>query len=102
MSTSILGGISQVGTSLLQTDNANKTSDSSSTSFANVLKGALDNTNNMIAESENLANQFAAGKIDNMDQVLISSEKADIALQFTWAVRNKIFDAYSEIMRMQI
>lgn len=102
MSTSLLGGISQAGTSLLQNDSINKSSDSSSVSFADVLKGALDNTNNMIADSENLANQFAAGKVDNMDQVLIASEKADIALQFTWAVRNKIFDAYSEIMRMQI
>lgn len=102
MSTSLLGGISQVGTSLLQNDSINKSSENSSVSFADVLKGAIDNTNSMIAESENLADQFAAGKVDNMDQVLIASEKADIALQFTWAVRNKIFDAYSEIMRMQI
>lgn len=102
MSTNLLGGINQVGTSLFQTDGINKTQESSSGTFADILKGALDTTNSMIVESEKMADQFAAGKIDNMDQVLIASEKADIALQYTWAVRNKIFDAYSEIMRMQI
>ena len=34
--------------------------------------------------------------------VTIAAEKADTALQFTLQIRNKIMDAYTEIMRMQI
>ena len=70
--------------------------------FSDYLNEALINTNNLLMESDALANDFAAGKIDNIHQVAIAAEKADIALQFTMQVRNKIMDAYSEIMRMQI
>jgi flagellar hook-basal body complex protein FliE len=97
-----VGGINPVSPSIFETSGPAGTGNNSSVSFADILKGALDNTNDMIIQAEDLADQFAAGKIDNMDQVLVASEKADIALQFTWAIRNKIMDAYSEIMRMQI
>jgi len=33
---------------------------------------------------------------------MIAAQKADIAIQFTLQIRNKILDAYNEIMRMQI
>jgi flagellar hook-basal body complex protein FliE len=33
---------------------------------------------------------------------MLAAEKANIALQFTLQIRNKLLDAYSEIMRMQI
>lgn len=70
--------------------------------FAEYFKNALENTNSLILESEKLAEEFAAGRTDNIHQVLIAAEKADIALQFTMQIRNKILDAYTEIMRMQI
>jgi flagellar hook-basal body complex protein FliE len=49
-----------------------------------------------------LTEDFAAGRTDNIHQVMIAAEKSDIALQFTMQIRNKILDAYNEIMRMQI
>lgn len=70
--------------------------------FSDYLNEALNNTNNLLLKADNLANDFAAGRTDNIHQVAIAAEKADIALQFTMQVRNKILDAYSEIMRMQI
>jgi flagellar hook-basal body complex protein FliE len=70
--------------------------------FSEYLQQALSNTNNLLIEADNLADDFAAGKIDNIHQVTLAAEKADIALQFTMQIRNKIMDAYSEIMRMQI
>jgi flagellar hook-basal body complex protein FliE len=33
---------------------------------------------------------------------MITAEKANISLQLTVAIRNKILDAYNEIMRMQV
>lgn len=102
MSVSSIGGINPVSPSIFETSGPAVTEKTNSTSFADILKGALDNTNDLIIQSEDMADAFAAGKIDNMDQVLVASEKADIALQYTWAVRNKIMDAYNEIMRMTI
>lgn len=74
----------------------------SDVSFVDYLKNALNETNNMLLESDRVSEEFAAGNTDNIHQVLIASEKANIALQFTMQVRNKIMDAYTEIMRMQI
>lgn len=73
-----------------------------SKSFADFLNEAVNNTNSLLLESQEISANFAAGNTDNIHEVLIAGEKADIALQFTLQVRNKILDAYTEIMRMQI
>lgn len=73
-----------------------------SVSFADYFRQALDSTNSLIIESDKIADDFAAGKTDNIHQVMLAAEKANIALQFTMQIRNKVMDAYSEIMRMQI
>jgi flagellar hook-basal body complex protein FliE len=70
--------------------------------FADYLKQAMDNTNQLILDAESISNDFAAGKTDNIHAVQIAADKADTALQFTLQIRNKIMDAYSEIMRMSI
>jgi len=64
--------------------------------FSEYLKNAVKETNTLLLESEKLADQFAAGRTDNIHEVLIAAEKASIALQFTTQIRNKILDAYNE------
>ncbi len=88
--------------SLFETLEEKEPSGSVTVPFSDYLKQALNSTNSLLMNASGLANDFAAGKIDNIHQVAIASEKADIALQFTMQIRNKIMDAYSEIMRMQI
>lgn len=70
--------------------------------FSDYMKQALYSTNDLLIESQKLADDFAAGYTDNIAQVMLAAEKADISFQFTMQIRNKIMDAYSEIMRMQI
>lgn len=71
-------------------------------SFSEMLKDSIQKVNQLQLESQNLNNQLVAGNIDNVHQVVIASQKAELALQFTLQVRNKILDAYNEIMRMSI
>ena len=71
-------------------------------SFGDVLKNALNNVNDLQINSDKLTNDLAAGKTDNIHGVLIAGEKAGIALDLTMQIRNKVLDAYNEIMRMQI
>ena len=47
-------------------------------------------------QSSYIAEEFAAGRTDNIHQVMIAAQKVDIALQFTMQIRNKILDAYNE------
>ncbi|MFZ5987444.1 MAG: flagellar hook-basal body complex protein FliE [Bacillota bacterium] len=70
--------------------------------FGDYLNEAIKQVSRLENESKMIAEDFAAGKTDNIHQVMIAGQKADIALQFTMQIRNKILDAYNEIMRIQI
>jgi flagellar hook-basal body complex protein FliE len=97
-----INGLSSISPSILDNTNAIPGQDSTTTSFASYLNDALNKTNDLQLDSEKITNDFAVGKTDNIHQVMIASEKADVALQFTMQIRNKILDAYNEIMRIQI
>lgn len=96
-----INGFSAISSELLGTSRTNKVEDKGA-SFADFLKSAMYKASDLQHESQRLTEDFAAGKIDNIHEVMIAAEKADVALQFTMQIRNKILDAYNEIMRMQI
>ena len=56
----------------------------------------------MAKTSDKKIQELATGKTDDIASVMIATEKADIALRTMMQVRNKIIDAYQEIMRMQV
>ena len=68
------------------------------TSAMNVLSETSDLQND--AEAAQI--EFALGKADNPHDMQIAAKKALTALQYTTAVRDKMLDAYKEIMNMQI
>ena len=70
--------------------------------FKDILFDALNNVSALEQESAKMTEDFIAGRTDNIRSVLIAAEKASISLQFIMEVRNKVMDAYQEIMRMQI
>ena len=70
--------------------------------FNEFLNNAINEVSALEKQADSIAEEFAIGKTDNIHQVMIASQKADIALQFTMQVRNKILDAYNVIMRIQI
>lgn len=88
--------------SLFETLGSQDSPNSVTIPFSDYLNQALNSTNDLLVNAEKLADDFAAGKTDNIHDVTLAAEKADIALQFTMQVRSKILDAYNEIMRMQI
>lgn len=71
-------------------------------SFADTLKGAIENVNQLQKASDKAAQDLATGRTDNVADVMIAAEKADIALRVMVQMRNKIVDAYQEIMKMQV
>ncbi|TCP29181.1 flagellar hook-basal body complex protein FliE [Scopulibacillus darangshiensis] len=74
----------------------------SKVSFSNMLGKALDNVNVSEETANQMVTDMAAGKAGNLHNVMIAMEKSDILLQTTVEVRNKVIDAYQEIMRMQV
>ncbi|MBQ3336289.1 MAG: flagellar hook-basal body complex protein FliE [Selenomonadaceae bacterium] len=71
-------------------------------SFGEFLVDALKKTNELELESERLNAALAAGRIEDISQVVVASQKAEIALQLTLQLRNRATQAYQEIMRMQV
>ena len=66
------------------------------------LTDALKKTNALQLESDRENALLAAGRIEDVSQVVIAAQKADIALQLTLQMRNRAMSAYQEIMRMQV
>lgn len=62
----------------------------------------LNETSDMQNRAESAEIQFALGLSSNTHDLQIAQEKANIALQYTVAVRDKVIEAYKEIMNMQI
>lgn len=70
--------------------------------FADTLKTAIDKVNDLQKAADKGAQDLATGRTDNVADVMIAAEKADIALRVMVQVRNKVIDAYNEIMKMQV
>lgn len=77
-------------------------SEKTSAGFSDILKEIISETKNLREADIKNNDLIATGHIDSLDRIMIDMEKADIALQFTMQIRNKILDAYQEIMRIQI
>ena len=71
-------------------------------SFADTLKAAVNSVNELSKSSDKAAQDLATGRTDNIAEVMLAAEKADVALKVMVQVRNKIIDAYNEIMKMQV
>jgi flagellar hook-basal body complex protein FliE len=71
-------------------------------SFADTLKDAVQSVNQMQQESNVKMEELATGKTQNIHDVMLTAEKADIALRLMVQVRNKIIEAYQEVMKMQV
>lgn len=71
-------------------------------SFADTLKDAVGNVNEAQKASDKAMQNLATGKTDNVADVMIAAEKADIAFKVMVQVRNKVIDAYQEVMKMQV
>ena len=75
------------------------TDDSSFDSVFNAVSGLLDSTNSYIQQAQQAEVDYALGNMTNTHEY---QQKANIALQYTVAIRDKALEAYKEIMNMQI
>ncbi len=85
-----------------QIQNVDSTKSTQFKSFSDTLTDAIGKVNELQKASDKAAQNLATGRTDNIADVMIASEKADIALKVMVQVRNKIIDAYQEIMKMQV
>jgi flagellar hook-basal body complex protein FliE len=69
--------------------------------FAHELGKALDSVETLQLDADRQADALAHGA-GNLHEASIALEKADISLRLATKVRNRLVEAYQEIMRMQV
>jgi flagellar hook-basal body complex protein FliE len=69
--------------------------------FKSVLKGAIEDVNRLQFQADDAVAKLQANK-GSMHEALIAMEKASLSFQTMVQVRNKIVEAYQEVMRMQV
>lgn len=70
--------------------------------FKKVFEEMVENVNKTDAIAKQDAYKIAAGQTDDLHNIMINAEKADLSLQLMVQVRNKVIDAYNEIMRITL
>ncbi len=94
--------ISSVASALQNDKVLNNKNSNNKNIFDDILKKSTDEVN----KSLNLANEqmenIIQGSDEDFHKYLINAQKTEISLQLTMQVRNKVVDAYEEIMRMQV
>ena len=71
-------------------------------SFSEILKDSVDKVNLYQSQADTAIKELVAGRTKNIHETMLTIERADTSLKMMMQVRNKILDAYKEIMRMQI
>ncbi len=72
------------------------------TDFISYLNNALQEVDDLQKNAADSAQKLVLGGEDYLHNTMIAYEKANLALQLTIEIRNKIVEAYQEIMRMQM
>ena len=71
-------------------------------SFADTLAESLNKVNEIQMEADKAIEKLATGKTKNIHETMLAVGKADTAFRMTMQVRNKIVEAYQEVLRMQV
>ena len=71
-------------------------------SFNDVLMKQIQEVNRLQQDAELAIEDLMSGKRDDMDQVLMAKQKADVAFQMLLQVRNKMMDAFEEVKQIRV
>ncbi len=83
-------------------ETATKTKSNEGVGFGELLNGLMQQAVRQQTIADDLSAQLALGEIDDVATVMIAAEKAALSWQLLQQVRNKLVEAYQEIMRMQV
>lgn len=72
------------------------------TTFSDILRDSVSKVNEYQTQADTAIKELIAGRSKNIHETMLTIERADSALKLAMSVRNKILDAYKEVMRMQV
>ena len=71
-------------------------------SFGRLVEKTLSETERLQDTADGMVKSLAQGEITDVHQVMLAMNRADLSFRMMLEVRNKLLDAYQEVMRMQV
>lgn len=71
-------------------------------SFTDVIENLLAKANEPQLQADQAFEKLVTGESNNVHDVVMSAVKADLSFRLVLELRNRLTDAYQEIMRMQV
>jgi flagellar hook-basal body complex protein FliE len=90
------------GSPLLPTPSLQMPGDTTGGLFSNVLETMLGQAASQQQTADQAVVDLAMGKTDSLHNVVLEVAKADIAFHLMLEIRNRLSDAYSEVMKMTV
>ena len=70
--------------------------------FSNIIKDALDKVNDKQVDSNKKIEGLIKGENVSMHDIMVSAQEAQMSMQLMIEVRNKVYEAYQELNRVQL
>lgn len=96
-----LNGISGTSTADLLKQKS-KIEENADSGFANHLKSAINEVNDIQQNSEKAIGDLATGQVKDLHQAALAIGKAETSMQLMLEIRNKALNAYKELGRTQL
>ncbi len=100
--TQLMNVLGPQGISSSHGSNAKKAQQHEGVSFSDTLKSSLADVNKYQNDASQAVQDFVTGDNKNITDTLSALGKADMSFKLTMQVRNKLLDAYKEVMRMSV
>jgi len=79
-----------------------KTSSGENAPFLDILKASMVKVNEIQMDADRKTQRLALGEVDDVSEVSIAVEKAELALRMMVQIRDKLVDVYQQISRMSV
>ncbi|MFN0007779.1 MAG: flagellar hook-basal body complex protein FliE [Planctomycetota bacterium] len=70
--------------------------------FASLLEGGIEKFDSTVRGNDHLVDDFVTGKVEDFHEIALRLKQSELSFRFTMEVRNKLVDAYREVMRMSV
>lgn len=99
---SAISGVNNIATSNNLLKTLNTESMKKESSFSDVIKSAIDKVNDMQVDSNNKVKSLIKGEDVSMHDVMVSAQEAQMSMQLMIEVRNKVYEVYQDLNRVQL
>jgi flagellar hook-basal body complex protein FliE len=70
--------------------------------FQDILKSAIEDVDKFRVQAEQKVGKFLAGEGEELHDVVLATQRAQLSFEMFQSVRNKVVQSYQEVMRMQM